>query len=74
MILQTVITLETESEDYFVSQATGCKHGCKFTKAWLVKRLKDVGWNILEKERNILSGNERLCDNGSSYFLLKKYD
>jgi len=72
MVLQTVITLETESEDYFVSPAPGWKHGCRFTNAWLVKRLKDVGWNILEKERNILSGNERLCDKGSSYFLLEK--
>jgi len=72
MVLQTVVTLETESEDYFVSPAPGWKHGCRFTDAWIRKRLSDIGWRIIQKERNVLSGNERLCDRGSSYFLLEK--
>lgn len=72
MVLQTVVTLETESEDYFVSPAPGSDYGCRFTNAWIINRLKDVGWNILKKERDVLSGNEKLCDKGSSYFLLEK--
>lgn len=72
MILQTVTTLETESEDYFVSPAPGWKHGCRFTDAWLFRKLTNMGWSILEHDRDILSGNERLCDKGSSYFLCEK--
>jgi len=71
LIAQSVTTLETESADYFVSPAPGWKHGSRFTHAALEKWLKETGWTIVEQARNELTGNDRPCDRGSSYFVCR---
>jgi hypothetical protein len=63
--------LETEAADYFVSPAPGWKHGSRFTHAGLKQWLTDAGWIVLDEARNELTGNPRLCDRGSSYFLCR---
>lgn len=69
LIVQSVTTLETESADYFVSPAPGWKHGSRFTHAALERWLIETGWAIVEQARNELTGNDRPCDRGSSYFV-----
>lgn len=71
LVIQSAITLETEAADYFVSPAPGWKHGSRFTHAGLKQWLTELGWEIVEEGRNELTGNPRLCDRGSSYFLCR---
>ncbi len=72
LIVQTVVTLETEDPDYFISPAPGWRHGSRFTYAGVRKWLIGNGFSIINEARNELKGNERLCDRGSAYFLCKK--
>jgi hypothetical protein len=69
LVIQSVITLEVEDAGYFVTPAPGWKHGSRFTHTGLERWLADLGWQILDQARNELTGNPRLCDRGSSYFL-----
>lgn len=71
LVIQSAITLETEDPDYFVSPAPGWKHGSRFTHAGLRRWLTELGWTIVDEGRNELTGNPRLCDRGSSYFLCR---
>lgn len=74
LVIQSAVTLETEEPGYFVSPAPGWKHGSRFTHAGLRQWLIDLGWQIVAEERNELTGNPRLCDRGSSYFLCRRAD
>jgi SAM-dependent methyltransferase len=67
LIIQTVVTLETEAPEYFVSPCPGWTYGSRFTHAWLVAALRRTGWEIAHEYRNELTYNERACDRGSSY-------
>jgi hypothetical protein len=69
LILQTVVTLESEDSEYFITPAPGWKHGSRFTHAAVKQWLTETGFTIVDEARNELEGNERLCDRGSSYFL-----
>lgn len=71
LVIQSAITLETEAADYFVSPAPGWKHGSRFSHAGLRQWLVALGWEIVKEGRNELTGNPRLCDRGSSYFLCR---
>jgi 2-polyprenyl-3-methyl-5-hydroxy-6-metoxy-1,4-benzoquinol methylase len=71
LVIQSAVTLETEAADYFVSPAPGWKHGSRFTHAALRQWLTELGWEIVQEGRNELTGNPRLCDRGSSYFLCR---
>jgi len=72
LVLQSVITLETEDKDYFVRPAPGWKHGCRFTDAKLRSWIEEIGFKIAKHERNVFRGNRRLLDRGSAYYLCKK--
>jgi protein-L-isoaspartate O-methyltransferase len=71
LVVQSVVTLETEDEEYFVQPAKGWQHGCRFTHAWLRARLEERGWHVLEETRAELPGNRRPSDRGSSFFLCR---
>jgi len=68
IIVQSVVTLETNEASYFVSPAPGWRHGSRFTHAGLGAWLRDAGWEIIESTLGELPGNARLCDRGSSYY------
>jgi hypothetical protein len=57
LVVQSVVTLETEDPGHFVQPASGWQHGCRFTHAWLRARLEDLGWRVLEEARAELPGN-----------------
>jgi cyclopropane fatty-acyl-phospholipid synthase-like methyltransferase len=68
LVVQSVVTLENDDPDYFVSPAPGWKHGSRFTHGGLGRWLEQAGWRIVASDRNELSGNARPCDRGSSYY------
>ena len=68
LIVQSVVTLETDDPAYFVSPAPGWPHGSRFTHAGLGRWMTELGWRIQESAINELAGNPRLCDRGSSYY------
>jgi tRNA (mo5U34)-methyltransferase len=74
LIIQSVVTLETEDPGYFISPAPGWKHGSRFTHAGLRLWLEGNGWDIIEERRHELPGNQRRCDRGSSCFLCRVSD
>lgn len=71
LVVQSVVTLETEAPDYFVTPAPGAQHGSRFTHAALERWLIETGWEILDQARNELVGNRLRRDRGSSYFVCK---
>jgi precorrin-6B methylase 2 len=68
LVVQSVVTLETDDADYFVSPAPGWQHGSRFTHAGLGRWLREAGWEILEETLGELPANPRRCDRGSSYY------
>ncbi|MEM7353079.1 MAG: methyltransferase domain-containing protein [Acidobacteriota bacterium] len=68
-LFQSVVTLENEDADFFVAPAPGWQHGCRFSHQRLQRWLTDSGLRVLAEDRNILTGNRRAADRGSSYFL-----
>ena len=71
LIVQSVVTLATERADYFETPAPGWIWGCRFTHEFLIQAIRDRGYKIIDFERNILTGNTRAEDRGSSYFLIE---
>lgn len=69
LVVQSVVTLETEAADYFVSPAPRWRHGSRFTHARLGAWLEECGWRVRESRRAELPGNPRLSDRGSSFYL-----
>jgi 2-polyprenyl-3-methyl-5-hydroxy-6-metoxy-1,4-benzoquinol methylase len=72
LIVQSVVSLENNDEDYFVTPAPGWSHGSRFSMVFLRKTILQAGWQIVDSHFNELEGNERLCDRGSAYFLCQK--
>lgn len=70
LIVQTVTSLVSENVSYFETPAPGWKHGCRFSHAWIQNQIASRGYFVVDSERNILEGNGRLEDRGSSYFLI----
>lgn len=69
LIIQTVVSLETEDENYFETPCPGWTWGCRFSHKYLLNMLERNGWKILKEDRNEITWNQRLCDRGSSYIL-----
>jgi len=69
LVVQTVVSLANEDENYFESPAPNWTWGCRFSHKYLLKMLEQTGWTILEESRNELLDNTSLSDRGSSYCL-----
>lgn len=69
LVIQTVVSLEREDENYFETPCPGWTWGCRFSHQYLLKMLERNGWKILQADRNEITWNKRLCDRGSSYVL-----
>ncbi|WP_169239522.1 class I SAM-dependent methyltransferase [Candidatus Roseilinea sp. NK_OTU-006] len=68
LVVQSVVTLETDDPNYFVTPAPGWKHGSRFTHAALGRWLTEAGWRILDSALRELPANPRRCDRGSSFY------
>lgn len=71
LIIQSVVSLANESEDYFESPAPGWTWGCRFSRQSFNKLITGLGYDIIDSHFNELEGNERLEDRGSLYYLIK---
>ena len=69
LVIQTVYSLANTSEDYFETPAPLWTWGCRFSYTYLQTMIEHCGWSIFEARTNELTGNERLEDRGSAYFL-----
>ncbi|MEC7984898.1 MAG: class I SAM-dependent methyltransferase [Myxococcota bacterium] len=74
VVVQSVISLESEDEDYFVTPAPGWKHGSRFSNARLRKWIEEVGFEILEQGRDRLDNDAPLSSRGTAYYLCKKVE
>jgi 2-polyprenyl-3-methyl-5-hydroxy-6-metoxy-1,4-benzoquinol methylase len=72
LVVQSVISLENEDDNYFVTPAPGWSHGSRFSAGFLRKIILEVGWKIIDSHFNELEGNDRLCDRGSIYFFCQQ--
>ena len=72
LIVQTVVSMANEDDSYFESPAPGWSWGCRYSKNSFHKMIVDKGWKILHYHFNELTGNTRLEDRGSCYYLIEK--
>lgn len=72
LVVQTVVSLANESENYFETPAPGWTWGSRFSFAFLQREILKRGWKIVDSDRNVLAGNDRPEDRGSAYFLISR--
>lgn len=72
LIVQSVVSMENNNPNYFVSPAPNWNRGCRFSKASFDKMIGSFGWKIIDRCFNELEGNRKLCSRGSVYYLIEK--
>lgn len=72
LIVQSVVSLQSDSDDYFVSPAPGWQHGSRFSRQSFAKMVRDQGYRVIDEFFNELEGNQKPDDRGSCYFLIEK--
>ena len=72
LIVQSVVNLATDNENYFESPAPGWTWGNRFSRKSFDKMIKELGYNVIDCHFNELEGNDRLEDRGSVYYLIQK--
>ncbi|MGC8771615.1 MAG: hypothetical protein ACP5Q5_10230 [Brevinematia bacterium] len=65
LIVQSVVSIVNDDEDYFESPAPGWKYGCRFSRASFHKMMLSLGWKIIDYHFNELEANGRPKDRGS---------
>lgn len=72
LIVQSVVSLATDDDKYFESPAPGWTWGSRYSRSFFHKMITDICPNIVDHHFNVLTGNQRMEDRGSVYYLLKK--
>jgi hypothetical protein len=72
LIVQSVVSLAIDDEDYFEAPAPGWTWGNRFSRRSFDKMIKKFRPKIIDQHFNELEGNERLEDKGSVYYLIQK--
>ena len=72
LIVQSVVSMENNSEDYFETPAPGWDWGSRYSRESFHKMIVAKNWNILEYNFNELPGNSKKVSRGSVYYLIKK--
>jgi hypothetical protein len=72
LIVQSVVSLANDDEDYFETPAPGWTWGCRFSRASFLKMVTDLGYSVVDTHFNELEGNGRPEDRGSVYMLVRK--
>ncbi len=72
LIVQSVVSLATDDEDYFESPAPGWTWGNRFSRKSFDKMIKKHCFHIVDQHFNELEGNNRSEDRGSVYYLIQK--
>lgn len=72
LIVQSVVSLATNEDDYFESPAPGWAWGNRFSKQSFDRMIRKNFTKIIDCHFNELEGNKRLEDKGSIYYLIEK--
>jgi hypothetical protein len=72
LIVQSVVSLVTDDVTYFESPAPGWTWGSRFSRSFFHKMITDICPNVVDHHFNVLTGNQRMEDRGSVYYLLRK--
>jgi hypothetical protein len=72
LVVQSVVSLATEDAEYFETPAPGWDWGSRFSRASFDAMIRARGYDIVQSHANELTGNERLSDRGSVYYLIRK--
>ncbi len=72
LIVQSVVSMENNSEDYFEAPAPGWSWGSRYSRESFHKMILAKNWNILDYNFNELPGNINKVSMGSVYYLIKK--
>ncbi|KPK25500.1 MAG: hypothetical protein AMK69_14150 [Nitrospira bacterium SG8_3] len=72
LIVQSVVSLATEREDYFEAPAPGWTWGNRYSRKSFDKMIRKICPKIIDQHFNELEGNNRLEDRGSVYYLIEK--
>ena len=72
LIIQSVVSLATDSRRYFETPAPGWTWGSRFSRQSFDELIKDSGYKVLDFHFNELKGNKRIEDRGSVYYLIEK--
>lgn len=69
IFIQTIVSLENESVDYFESPAPGWNWGSRFSASWLIRNLELLDYRIVESKLEIANYNFALRDRGSLFLV-----
>lgn len=72
LIIQTVVSLATDDENYFVAPAPGWPWGSRYSKQSLDKLVRSICPKVIDYHFNELEGSDQLSDRGSVYYLIEK--
>lgn len=72
LIVQTVVSLASDKQDHFVAPAPGQDWGCRLSQQSFDRLIAQRGWSVVDRHFNHLTGNARLSDRGSVYYLIAK--
>lgn len=71
LIVQSVVSLATEDDQYFEAPAPGWTWGNRFSRQSFDKMIQRHGYKVIDQHFNVLEGNNRPEDRGSVYYLIK---
>lgn len=72
LVVQNVVSLATDMEDYFERPAPGWTWGNRYNRKSFDKMIRRVCPKIIDHHFNELEGNDRPEDRGSAYYLIEK--
>ena len=72
LIVQNVVSLASDDEEYFAAPAPGWSWGNRYSRQSFAKLIRDLGYRVIDSHFNILAGNDRPEDQGSVYYLIAK--
>lgn len=72
LIIQTVVSMENDDDNYFITPAPGWTWGSRFSRSSFDAMIKRLGFKVISQDFNELQGNPKLSDRGSVYYLIEK--
>lgn len=72
LIVQNVVSLASEDEEYFCRPAPGLSWGNRYSRQSFDALVRRTGWRVILSDFNELTANPRIEDRGSVYYLIEK--
>lgn len=72
LIVQSVVSLANDDENYFEAPAPGWDWGSRFSRASFDAMIRSRGWDVVAAHSNELTANQEPSDRGSVFYLVQK--